>query len=66
MNKETFNKVNAYDELIRVSTVEGEVTPSKAVKAIQNATDYLQHIYDAAFAKGFEAGCEANEKIKNI
>lgn len=65
MTDEIFNKAKAFDELAKILTIDGEVTLSKSVESILKGCDYLQYIFDTAFAKGFEAGLDANEKINN-
>ncbi|MFK7004792.1 hypothetical protein BWK63_13005 [Flavobacterium covae] len=65
MTDAIFSKAIAFDELTKIQTIEGEITPTKSAEAILKGCDYLQYIFDTAFAKGFEAGLDANEKINN-
>lgn len=64
--KAEFNKITAFDELIKIVQVPPNAPVSEGVKALQNAQDYLQKIYNDAFAQGFEEGCDATKKIDEI
>lgn len=62
-----FNKVVAFDELGKLmASTPKEPTFSDSVKMISSCQEFLQKLYDDAFQKGFEAGCDASEKTNNL
>ncbi|AMA48965.1 hypothetical protein [Flavobacterium covae] len=67
MAKQTeFNKVLAFDELMKIVQVPQNATISEGIRALQNGQDYIQKIHDSAFEQGFEHGCDATKKIDEI
>jgi hypothetical protein len=61
-----FNKVIAFDEIMKLLQLPPNTSVSETMKALQVAQNFLQKIHDDAFALGFETGCEANKKIDEI
>jgi len=61
-----FNKITAFDELIAVMALPPNPAPSQSINSLIAAQNYLQKINDAAFQEGFEKGCDAAEKIKEL
>ena len=64
--KTEFNKITAFDELMKIVQVPPNAPVSEGMKALQNAQDYLQKDHDDAFVQGFEEGCDATKKIDEI
>lgn len=61
-----FNKVVAFDELMKTIKTDPDGPFSEAIKKLLDGQDYLQKIHDKAFAAGFEKGCDATSKVNEL
>ncbi|WP_395060049.1 hypothetical protein [Flavobacterium sp.] len=61
-----FNKVTTLDDFIKQMQPPQNATMSQHLKVIVDSQNYLQKIYDDAFALGFEKGCEAAKVVDKL
>jgi hypothetical protein len=65
-NQPEFSKVKAFDEMMLSMQTAPNPLPSESMQSLINGQNYLQKIYDDAFAQGFEKGLEATKKVDDL